>query len=387
MNLDSFTVSRRGVLIGATALAVIPLAAAAQTPVATPVAGTQFIDRIGALFALVPAESVAVTDASTLPFTWADLTTQFASVDLTRPVGDDLPDDFIADTEALPLSHNAFRFALTPEWPETFGFEPLAIDQVLVAGEPPNGIAVFAGVDTDRVRATLLAAGYLEVEQETGGSYLTFGDDLDPSTPVGRLGVGGMNQAVARDGVAIFTRAEETIQQVTQVMAGMAPSMLESSGWPGLMATFADDTVGMIALAPAALSPSGQAGVVVQAAFGVRAGATNVDLKPAMDRGEDPSDVESIAEMSENRARVQVRIRYSDAAMAASEAEAIPERWKTMDSALNGRPFTELMLVESAGVAESDSTVAAVDFRVKGPAGWWHNIINNADLGAFVPQE
>jgi hypothetical protein len=382
MTLLSHTRSRRAFLIATAALAAGARATCAQTPTALPA----FVDRLGELLALVPDGLVGATDESISAYTYADLGSQRASLGLDAPVGDNLPEGFLAGVESLPLSHNAFSFALTTEWSDTFGFAPLEIDRMLVAGEPPNAISIFAGVDTERVRAALLAAGYTEVLQETGGSYLTFGDDFDPSTSVGRLGVGSMNQAMIGQGLVVFTRDEGTLQQVTQVAAGLAPSTLETGGWPALMATFSADTVGVMALLPGMFARSGDASAMRQAAFGVRAGATSIDIWEADDAGTELPEPTSIADVPETRARVEVRIRYADVETAASEAEAIPERWESMTSVMNERPLTELMLVQSAGVAENDPTVAAIDFRVKGPGGWWRQLVERADLAAFVPE-
>jgi hypothetical protein len=375
------TLSRRSLLAGAAVLATTARHTSAQTPVATPVAADAFLERIAPLFAMTPAELVEMTEDSFAPFTYADLASQLASVGLPTPNRDTLPEGFLPGTQALPLSHNAFQFALTPAWADTFGFWPLEIDRVLVAGEPPNMVALFAGIDTERVRAALMASGYRVVLQEIGGEYYSFGDDFSPTTEVGRLGVGSMNQAVVRDGTAVFTRDEGTIQRVTQVMAGLAPSILEVGGWSDLMTTLAGDTVGLVAAGPSAFARSGDASAILQLTFSVRAGATNPD--PEADP--DPTEATTIAELPETSARVQVRIRYADAATAAEEAEAIPERWESMESAAN-EPFTDLMLVESAGVAPGDPTVAAIDFRVKGPAGWWYQLLYRSDLGPFVPQ-
>lgn len=383
MTIDRRGYTRRDVLIGAlaaTALAIPVRWAGAQTPVAAPVAGTAFLDTIAPLLAMTPAEQIEMTESSRTPLTYADLTTQLASVGVSKPVGDDLPERFIPGTNALPLSHQAFRFALTPAWADTFGFRPLEIDRVLVAGEPPNSIACFAGIDTERVRSALVASGYQEMLQETGGEYYSFGDDISPATDVGRLGVGSMNQAVVRDGIAVFTRHESMIQQVTQVMAGLAPSVLEVSAWPDLLTTLADDTVGMIAVAPSLFPQSSDASAILQATFSVRAGA--------MSPGSDATPVEgaTIEDLPETSARVQVRIRYVDAATAALEAKAIPERWEDAASLATGQPLTELMLVESAGIAPSDPNVAAIDFRTIGPADRWYQLLYRDDVGPFVPQ-
>jgi hypothetical protein len=366
MQPNRLALSRRSLLIGSALAAAAAKPVVAQTPVASPVAAGAFVEHIDALLAMAPAELVEVTETSLSPFTYADLATQLAAVGMPKPVGDTLPEGFIAATQGLPLAHSAFQNALTPAWSDTFGFWPFEIDRMLVAGEPPNGIAIFAGIDTDAVRAALTASGYTEVLQEIGGDYLTFGDDTSLATEVGRLGLGGMNQAVVRDGVAIFTREEAMIQRVTQVMAGLSPSILETGGWPNLMPTLAEDTVGVVAVAPAAFSRSGDASAIQQATFSVRAGATGEEGSPG--------------------ARVQARIRYVDVATAAAEAEAIPERWASMASVVNGEPFTELMTVESAGVAPGDPTVAAIDFEVNGPAGRWYQMVTIGDLAPFVPR-
>ncbi len=377
------TLSRRSLLAGAAAVTVSTRVATAQTPVASPVGAGGFIGRLVPLLGIIPAELVDAANEPLAPFTYADLASQLTSVGLPAPVGDSLPDGFLPGTQALPLSHNAFRSALTPAWSDTFGFWPLEIEQMLTAGDPPDTVAIFTGIDTERVRASLVASGYAVVLQEIGGDYLTFGDDVSLTSEVGRLGLGSMNQAVVRDGIAIFTRDEGMIQRVTQVMAGLGPSILEVGGWPDLLTTHAGDTVGVVAAGPAAFGRSGDASAIVQASFGVRAGATSPD--PEADP--DPREAATIAELPATSARVQVRIRYDDPVMASEEAEAIPERWESMASALTGEPFTDLMLVESAGVVPGDPTVAAIDFRVKGPAGWWYQMLDNSDLGPFAPRQ
>ncbi|HYH12605.1 MAG TPA: hypothetical protein VD789_09655, partial [Thermomicrobiales bacterium] len=173
----------------------------AQTPVAE--AFAPFADRINELMALVPAQTGADSE-DMLALTFADPQRQLASVGVPAPVGEDLPEGYLAVTESLPLSSNAFRFARAPEWWETFGFEPLQVGRTLEVGAPGDSVTLFTGgIDPERVRAALLAAGYQEVEVEMGGSYLTFGEDFGPDTAVGRLGVGSMNQAVVRDDAVV----------------------------------------------------------------------------------------------------------------------------------------------------------------------------------------
>ena len=381
---DWMVLSRRGLMIGG---AVVAFGACrgvgAQAPAASPVAGvsTPFIDRLNELLAIAPATAADAAGEQSVLLSFADLERQLTAVGVPAPSGGDMPEGFIQVIEALPLSSTAFRYGLSPEWSSTFGFEPFSVGRVLEVGEPPNMVTIFAGVDTERVRAALLESGYQEIDQETGGSYLTFGDDFSPSTSVGQLGVGSMNQAALGEDLVVFTREESTIQQVTQVMAGYAASMLEQGSLPDLMATFAADTVGVIALHPSVLSEFGDVSAIQQIALGVRAGADNRDLQA----GASTEDAPSAAALPETRARVQVRIRYSDEAIASAEADAIPERWAETNSLRTDQPLSELMLIEEAGVVEGDPTVAAIDFRVNGPAGRWYQLIYNRDLAPFVP--
>ena len=382
--------SRRTFVAGSAAvagMAILGRHVAAQTPSASPVSGdiAPFQERLGELLALVPPVEGAA-DGQPLAFTFADLDRQLASVGLPHPAGDTLPEGFLYASEVLPLLSNAFRSALMPEWWETFGFEPLQVGRSLEIGGPPDTISIYAGgIDPARVREALLNAGYTEVDQETGGSYLTFGDEIGPDSLVGRLGVGAMNQAVLGDDLVIFARNESTIQQVTQVMSGNAPSMLDEGDWAPLLGTFADDTVAVIALYPDSLSSLGDVSAVRQFAIGVREGADNTDLQETLGSGVGEMGLTSIEDFPPTRARVQVRIRYTDEATAASEAEAIPQRWQQMLSPLTQQPMINLMLVEDARVAESDPTIAAVDLRVKGPSGWWYQLVFQNDLAPFVP--
>lgn len=383
--------SRRGFLAGAAVFAVAhrTTAALAQTPGAPP-SFAPFRERIGELLGLIPASDDS--DRSVM-FTYADLEQQLASVGVSQPPvdgasEDDLPEGWLPVTEALPLPSNAFVSGREPAWTETFGFFPYAIDRTLVVGQPPGQIMIFAGgIDTERIRQALIASDYKTVNQETDGSYLTLGDGFDLNTQVGRLALDSMNHAVLGDDLVIFAGQESDIQQVSQVMAGLAPSMVEQSSLPDFMTTFADDVVGLLTMPPTliATAKEGGASSVRQFAIGVRAGADNRDLQDAVENDREPPEPASIADLPAGRARVQVRIRYADEATARSEAEAIPNRWNEMTTAQHGQPFTDVMLVEDARVAADDPTVAAVDFRVKGPAGRWLQIVYNRDLAPFVP--
>lgn len=383
MQPNRLALSRRTLLIGAAAVAAGTGRVAAQTPIATPL--TPFPDRLSDLLGMVPPMPVEPDDPAIVAFAWADLERQLAALGVPRPSGDDLPEGLLSGTSGLPMTHAAFLFARDPRWAETFGFEPLAVHRFLEVGEPGNSAAIFAGVDTGRIHAALIASGYAEVAETPDGAFLTFGDELDFDSPVGRLGTRNMNQAVLLDGIAIFGLDRATIERVPAVIAGEETSAADRGDWLGLADTLAGDVTGAIALTPRVFAELGDASAIREAIFAMREGADDGDIREADDRGETLPEPTAIADFSENRARVQVRIRYDDAETAAAEAGAIPERWESMTSSFGRLPYADLMMVERAGVADADPSVAAIDFRVKGPARWWREIIERRDLAPFVP--
>lgn len=384
MQADRLALSRRGLLLGALALTAAPRAMAAQTP--TALAVPPFAGRFGELFGMVPPMPDDPEHPPRIAFTWCDLQRQLAAIGVPAPSGEALPEGFLSGTMGLPMRHAAFLFARDPLWPDTFGFEPFAVRRFLEVGVPGNSAAIFAGIDTARVREALIASGYAVVSDSGQGAVLTFGDELRLDSPVSQLATGNMNQAVLLDGIAIFGLDRETIGQAPAVLAGSVPAAADLGGWSALAGTLADDVVGALALTPAAFAEPGGAVTIREAILAIRAGADDRDIWEADDRGERLPQPGSIAEVPPTRARVQARIRCVDASTAAREAEAIPERWATMTAeGFGGLPYEELMLVEHAGIADTDPTVVAIDFRALGPASWWRELVDRRDLAPFVP--
>ena len=394
----SGSVSRRAFAVGVAAVAATDLAgrhAGAQTPV--PAAGIDFVERIGPLLAAAPAREF--DDASPIAFYYADLAGQLASTGVERPdpamQPSELPEGFYEASVAVPLASRAFQSGLDPEWFSTFGFNPFATGQVLEVSDAPSVVSIFSGgFDREVVEAALEESGYAMVLQETGGAYWSFGDDLAPDTPVGRLGVGAMNYAFVTGELLVFTARETDVQDVSQVLAGHEPSMLDQGVWVGMCEHFSSDTVGMIPLAPGVLqrgaapaSPQAtpvheeDGGDVEYLAFGVRAGARAAPLALV---GEGTPAATPASDQGHISARVEVRIRYGSETLAEREAEVIPERWESSTSRLTSQPYPELMTLENARVSERDPLVVAVDFTSEAP-NEWTRMVHTQDLMPFVP--
>jgi hypothetical protein len=389
--------SRRAVVAGVIAFAAASLAGyrtTAQTP--PPGRGDDLVTRLGAMMTSVPARDL--TGAAPIPFYYADLAGQLASLGIERPHRDvvpgDLPEGFFEGTIALPLAARAFQSGFVPEWFETFGFSPLAIGQALEIANAPEIISLFTdGFEPDRVETALEASGYVPVLQEAGGMYWTIGDALDLSSPVGRLGVGAMNHAVVDEDVLIFTGREADIQRVTHTRAGLEPSMLERGLWTGLMSVFSPDVVGLIPLSPdAVLAPAGlatpvaeypHAGAIEYLAFGVRSGARSAPISLVGEGTPEATPAEAAAAVP---AQVQVRIRYADPALAQTEVGEIPRRWASASSVLTGQAYTDLMTLEDARLSPDDGLVIALDFSTRVP-NVWARMVHTLDLLPFLPAE
>jgi hypothetical protein len=393
------TLTRRALLAGSSAVALTFAGGgwtiASQAPGAS--GEIDVTQRLGALLAASPAREL--TAEPMIPYYYADLAGQLAAVGIERPDASrapgELPEGFFEAAMALPLAARAFETGLDPAWFETFGFNPYAVGQTLYLSSPPNVVTLFAGgFDRATVERALVASGYQTVLQETGGTYYSFGDDISPDTPVGRLGLGAMNQAMVHDDLLVFAQNEGDLQAVTHVVAGYEPSMLEQELWAGMPPLFSSDTVGLIPLAPSVLElgplPSTPAatpvtgetaGRIQYLAFGVRAGARSPSLSLV---GEGTPQATPLGEQAGEQARVEARVRYERAELAAQEAEAIPERWESTPSMFTGQPYSELMELDDARVSEQDATVVEIDFVSEVP-NRWIQLIHTRDLAPFAP--
>jgi hypothetical protein len=381
----AISISRRTLLGGAIAAAATPVVrGGAQTP--APVEAIDFHERIGALLAAMPAS--AAQDQGT--FFYADLAGQLAAAGVERPDSGrttrDVPEGYAQATAALPLASRAFDSVMNPSWYPTFGFTAAAIGQALMLGGE-RALAIFrGGFDPDAVREALIASSYVVVRREHGDA-LTFGDDPELKTTVGRLTLGSMNHAIVRDDLLVFAEAEARVEEVLAVLAGDTPSMVDANRWTGLAALFSADVVGMIPVPASALAfwsggatPVATAAALLDMAFGVRGGSRS---EPLALGGEGTPQATPVG-LSPRPARIEARLRYADATIAAREAEAIPRRWRGGESTVTEEPFTALMELVDARVSPVDPRAVALDFAADAPNRWSQLIFTN-DLSPFLP--
>ncbi len=383
----AFPISRRTLLGGAMAAAAMPVVqAGAQTP--APPGAIDFRARIGALLAAMPADAVQGKDQGT--FFYADLAGQLAAAGVERPdpsrTTRDLPEGYAQATVALPLASRAFDSGLDPSWYPTFGFAPAALGQALMLGGGGT-LAVFrGGFDPDTVREAITASGYETVRREHGEVY-TIGDEPDLESTVGRLTLGTMSHVIVRDDLLVFAGEEARIDDALAVLAGEAPSMADASRWTGLAALFSADLVGMIPVPASALAfwgggatPAAVATTLRDIAFGIRGGSRSEPLA----LGGEGTPMATPVGLAPRPAQIEVRLRYSDASIAAREAEAIPRRWRGGESLVTEEPFTHLMELVDARVSTVDPRAVALDFTADAPNRWSQLIFTN-DLSPFIP--
>lgn len=115
------------------------------------------------------------------------------------------------------------------------------------------------------------------------------------------------------------------------------------------------------------------------AAFGMEAGFLGQVLDDSSDLilpGDTPED-------EVKRAQVRLAMRSEGDAEAAVEIAA--ERWETLDSLVNGEPYSELMVLLDAEVSDDEPTVAAFDFDAGAAGNRVFQLATSLDLLPFSP--
>lgn len=225
--------SRRAVIRAAgMALAAIPLVApaAAVAQGATPAAPAT--GGLAAMLAMAPATYPWVDEPTQVMITYADIATQLAVTGVPPVESMDDPgfSEWIAATRALPMPMHVAEYLKF--WREDYGFDLFQADQTLSLGLPPFDLSLFRGrFDHEVIRATLTAKGYRSVEVD-GHEILTLRDDYeqDLNAPFAYR-LAAMNHiALLDDGSVASSSVQAALVAVSDVAAGMAPSLMEQAG-------------------------------------------------------------------------------------------------------------------------------------------------------------
>lgn len=243
--------TRRVALAGGVALLTAPaMVAVAQTPSASPITrGGSYMadarDRLRSLLAMVPAEVLGGPDPTSELFSWNDLETQFFAHGIDDPMTQ--TDAVVDATVPLAITDDLMQYAMDPQVREALGFSALEVHQILVAGAPPDRVAIYAGgIDAAGLAATWEAAGY---ERKTGehGDFWTLGEEGEPDFGrPGPLALGSLNNvALLSDDTVAFTRTSALLQTV---LAKQGETAADDADLATLIDTLPADAVSAVAL-------------------------------------------------------------------------------------------------------------------------------------------
>ncbi len=217
------------------------------TTVASPT--PQATDEPGSLPAMLARVPASMVDPAALEGdfgSYADIAAQLDAVGVPRPTGADREElgDSISATSGLALPSALQQHAVNEQWRETFGFDIFQVDQSLLVGQPPNTVMFLRGnFDEAELRAAWARSGYEEIEvDDTVVASVAEEPEVDLNSPVGRLALGSMNNAVIlTDGTLVFAGSLESIEAILDVEADDAPSLAEQSSMSNLLAATPED--------------------------------------------------------------------------------------------------------------------------------------------------
>lgn len=400
-------------LLAASSLPAIPVTAQ-ETPEADldaagdPAGGPE---SLRTLLSIVPRR-LGDPGEITIPFYYADLAGQFASLGMDQRdtvtgmlggSGDGRPS--ILATMPLALVSQGYQLAMVEEFVAFVGFQPLLVEQALVSGEPPDQLSLFrGGIDLDALPAAWEDGGYRRTQTDSGTGIWTIGEQAE--IDLERYPVRGSsfnNAAVLDSGVVVFGNRLDTVAEAVALATDGGESLADQPAIaPGIDA-LPDTIVSAIGIAPGyfgfdlglvveeerreaieAELAGGDEGEMMPAWTSMIAGITAgfMDRIPSSNPGGPPDLVPNRHGITPPADRAIVtRLVTGSAADAAQAAEVVRRRWEDWDSLVTGQPMTGLMeIIESRAI----DSVAAVDFLPARAPSVWIDLVFQRDLLPFA---
>lgn len=412
---EASRLSRRQLIGRASALASLALAApsisrhasaarALQTPAATGQGPEPLLPLLASLPATVPG-----TEGRFLP-TWiyADIAQRFADLGLSI--------DTMTD-RAMPLALDAysplvnttglFDFAADDEFVAAIGFDPYAVQQVLVAGARPDMVTLLRGDwDADSLATAWETSGYQQGATDEGVTIWTLGrnGEVDPAHPIqSRMFSDLNNVAILDDNILAFAGHGETVQLLAATHASQSESARDDADMAPLVATLPDTTMSLIAFDRSGtelydvelmaqnsnISPEDLAKMQVPfeesrqavgpmpdysgAIFGMTSeggAATPVSATPVTGEGE-----------SAYGGEVIVRLGAHSEEDAAQIATVVEWRWDNFLSQRSMRPLNTIMELTQA---TTQGTTVVLSFDPIDSPSIWIEMLNSNDLRVFA---
>lgn len=320
-------------------------------------------------------------------FAYVDVRAQLAAlgVEPYEGAGSDLPEGFLNALNVVPVESDPYRFALSEEFIDLFGFSAFSAERTMLAGSArQQAIFLQGGIELDALPRHWEAAGYTRKTTSTGQDAWTNGEngEFSPDDPAQRITIGRLNNAlIMEDGTLVFTPRFDTLDAIAALAAEGGDSLADTPGLAEALATLEDDTVAVMATAGEDLD----AGRMIF--------RDAVDTEPLADAdaefGPLPSPQllvmgltagVSATPMDEGAAFqgfVQSRLVMEAVDDADLATEIVPQRWEMLTSAISDRAYADLLAVRSAEPLE---TIAAVDLDIVGPPGAWKSMVWANDL-------
>jgi hypothetical protein len=368
----------------------IPLPPEAKTtPVDQPASQGGGPEPLARLLSFLPAAMLHADEGyGAIPWYYANIAQQFAALGLHHDA--DGPDvasgPLIPATQPLYLAANVFRFAFNEELVDAIGFEPLGVDQTVLAGAPPNQLSLFRGeFDTDRMEAAWEASGYERGESSTGVTTWTIGPDgeYELTNPIQSMVLATMNNLALIDGEVIVAAGTMDLleEALATFVAGEGSAALDPDFGLSLDA-LPETTVSAMAVRwgsenrPDPVEGAPEMPSYTALLLGIGAGTVDDDFW-SEDGGATP-----MADQSDGIGVAYARLVMSSAADAETALEVVEERWTTLSSVTNGQPYTDLMEIREMSV---DGNIAQIDFTIIWTTSIWVTMLLSRDAIPFQP--
>lgn len=248
------------------------------------------------------------------------------------------------------------------EWRAEVGFAPVDLTGDVSSGQPPDQLQTFFGdFDLDTVTAAVESdptwSADLETVEHEGNTYFSWGEDhavaVTNASAVRRLGESARLFVDDEAGVAYWARSTALMEEAMDTFAGEAPSLAD------------DPEIGPLAEALDGLDAYSAALIGDAEQF---AGAPGGELAPY-------DAVATGASLVDGQARLLLVLLHADEATAADNAERLAEVVADGESAVNGRPWSDVL---GEGEIEVDGSLVVASFPTD-DARLWNGIVVTRD--------
>ena len=218
----SVKTSRRAVLASAVAAAVLARGA-----------GAQKLGKIeeDSILARIPALPGDQASWPTSIISWADIAGYCEAAGIQKPTSfvDETMKVWIQIGQRIPMNDDTLFLFMNAPWADIVGFSPWDIDQVALAGEPPEQLRIYSGqLDPERIEQAFAQWNYTSSVNGDFRILVNPDNGLDPSRELDRYALGRFNHVGVTDSLVIASRSADVLASAIDVAAGKGESLAES---------------------------------------------------------------------------------------------------------------------------------------------------------------